>query len=77
MKPTTSFAIAGLTRLELSQLQLCLDLLRECPEEMAGILYSMHEIDRSRFTPGAGQSFDPNDTFEIVGTKLLRRRAPA
>jgi hypothetical protein len=71
-KPTLSFAIAGVTRVELSQLELCLDLLRTRPEEMAGVLDSMHKIDGARFTPGAGQSFDSSGTFEIVGTKLRR-----
>ena len=45
MKPTISFSIAGLTRLELSQLDLCLDLLRTRPEEIAAVLDSMHRID--------------------------------
>jgi hypothetical protein len=72
MKPTISFSIAGLTRLELSQLDLCLDLLRDRPDEMVAVLDSMHEINGTRFTPGGGKSFDSSGTFEIVGTKLRR-----
>ena len=45
MKPTISFSIAGLTRLELSQLDVCLDLLRTRPAEIAAVLDSMHSID--------------------------------
>ena len=77
MNSTKSCAIIGLTRKELSYAQLFINLLRHGPDdEMATILNSLQEIYESRLPPAPDQEIDPRDTYEIVGTKLLRRRPP-
>ena len=77
MTSTKSFAIIGLCREELSYAQLFITVLRHGPDdEMASILTALREIYESRLPPAPEQEIDPRDTYEIVGTKLLRRRPP-
>jgi hypothetical protein len=77
MNSSKSFALIGLNREELSYAQLFIAVLRDGPDdEMAGIVASLQEIYESRLPPAPGEEIDPRDTYEIVGTKLLRRRAP-
>jgi hypothetical protein len=67
MNPSKSFAIIGLSRAELGDAQLFIDVMRNCPDEMTGILRSLQEINGSRLPPAA-QNIGPSDTFEIVGS---------
>ena len=77
MTSTKSFAIIGLCREELGYAQLFITVLRHGPDdEMTDILAPLQEIYESRLPPAPEQEIDPRDTYEIVDTKLLRRRAP-
>lgn len=77
MNSTKSCAMIGLTREELSYAQLFIKVLRHGPDdEMATILKSLQDIYESRLPPAPDQEIDTRDTYEIVGTRLLRKRPP-